>query len=146
MSFWGDLGRITPAHAGNSIKLEKGNHATEDHPRSCGEQVRICTITGHCMGSPPLMRGTATGKPLKERPEGITPAHAGNSDILHHQKCFTKDHPRSCGEQLAIDLIIFNPIGSPPLMRGTDVHFKPTVFNAGITPAHAGNRRICILL
>ena len=69
---------ITPAHAGNSFALHLHHFALQDHPRSCGEQLRA-GLTGETEpGSPPLMRGTVGCYLRGQDDVGITPAHAGN--------------------------------------------------------------------
>ena len=72
--------------------------------------------------------------------DGITPAHAGKSDE-HGRRCKqSKDHPRACGEKLALLLISPLTRGSPPRMRGKVPLSICHCFCAGITPAHAGKR------
>ena len=73
------VGRITPACAGNRVH---GIHAApmqEDHPRVCGEQPEDKPVETNKIGSPPRVRGTATGEYRSSPASGITPACAGNS-------------------------------------------------------------------
>ena len=50
--------RIIPAYAGNTDKtIEKLNNA-KDHPRVCGEHLKIYRRILMCIGSSPRMRGT----------------------------------------------------------------------------------------
>ena len=72
--------RITPAHAGNSVLQVLPDSGNEDHPRTCGEQVRYTLDQVRSLGSPPHMRGTDEASSASITPQGITPAHAGNSD------------------------------------------------------------------
>ena len=90
---------ITPAHAGNSILLLWPALMPKDHPRSCGEQKNFFMPSSSVQGSPPLMRGTVVREIGKEIPNGITPAHAGNSLFWPFPALSAEDHPRSCGEQ-----------------------------------------------
>ena len=74
--------RITPAYAG---KRNLGNHPPQiiqDHPRVCGEKIRLqlCNLPG--MGSPPRMRGKVISLFLIEVSRGITPAYAGKRFCL----------------------------------------------------------------
>ena len=69
---------ITPAHAGNRCLLHPSQGLAGDHPRTCGEQSNYNQNMEWIKGSPPHMRGTATGAPKKAHYHGITPAHAGN--------------------------------------------------------------------
>ena len=71
------------------------------------------------MGSPPLTRGTQTTNHLAYVQEGITPAHAGNTNYAYKKRSGKLDHPRSRGEH------IYN--------------IKTYIYPIGITPAHAGN-------
>ncbi len=111
--------RITPAHAGNSY-FDYGDLDIID-------------------GSPPHMRGTGLCIAWNDAERRITPAHAGNSP--HETKGYktTRDHPRTCGEQLPNSPSCFKRLGSPPHMRGTDSQFFVMPLHPGITPAHAGN-------
>mgnify|MGYP000766792172 FL=1 len=49
--------RITPADAGKTNRNANEAETVQDHPRGCGEN-RLCSLDfGHCIGSPPRMRG-----------------------------------------------------------------------------------------
>ena len=52
LRFW-----ITPAYAGKRIKLRKRHSICGDHPRVCGEKLRIVEVGRVKEGSPPRMRG-----------------------------------------------------------------------------------------
>ena len=71
---------------------------------------------------------------------GITPACAGKSfrPIWGVEK--TPDHPRMCGEKLALYNELNNHQGSPPHVRGKVECVIDTVGMRGITPACAGKR------
>ena len=55
------IGRITPAHAGNSISARHLTKPYQDHPRPCGEQDYAVDLSNNPLGSPPPMRGTVYG-------------------------------------------------------------------------------------
>ena len=131
--------RITPAHAGNSQFPPSRPLSCRDHPRSCGEQTYNITYLGLDQGSPPLMRGTVAEQLSSIDPLRITPAHAGNSGVCQGCLRIPRDHPRSCGEQPTVYTAEDYQIGSPPLMRGTDLSRGGDIMYTGITPAHAGN-------
>ena len=95
--------RITPAHAGNSISFATISFCKKDHPRTCGEQSRKWRYAVCIKGSPPHMRGTELYYQKKEKMEGITPAHAGNSFHVTYCSSVCRDHPRTCGEQLVLN-------------------------------------------
>ena len=135
-----NVGRITPAHAGNSVILRTPLHLKQDHPRTCGEQRLKTAAREIGVGSPPHMRGTALSNVFASHALGITPAHAGNRkpDFAHFLSI--RDHPRTCGEQKYFALECSPLLGSPPHMRGTDKYHQTSTQNGRITPAHAGNR------
>ena len=49
--------RITPAYAGKSIHICKMTKGKKDHPRLCGEKLRLSIMQVLKVGSPPPMRG-----------------------------------------------------------------------------------------
>ena len=72
--------------------------------------------------------------------ERITPACAGNRERYKVTHLRYGDHPRLRGEQIRAAILSGRDAGSPPLARGTVVHFRPAIGAVGITPACAGNR------
>ena len=92
--------RITPAHAGNRHPLISSSLQYWDHPRTCGEQSFRWHRKKSSAGSPPHMRGTAIFAAAFHNSTRITPAHAGNSAHANAFFGYSKDHPRTCGEQL----------------------------------------------
>ena len=50
---------ITPACAGNRTTWKDENGNTWDHPRVCGEQLKLIDEGAKPQGSPPRVRGTA---------------------------------------------------------------------------------------
>ena len=69
---------ITPACAGNSLRLRLYLAHRWDHPRLRGEQNRHHREQQQFLGSPPLARGTAYVTNFAMSRTGITPACAGN--------------------------------------------------------------------
>ena len=69
--------RITPAHAGKSSVRVSRRHGYQDHPRTCGEKWTFSETKLESRGSPPHMRGKASGAGFASVPLRITPAHAG---------------------------------------------------------------------
>ena len=51
---------ITPAHAGKRAKVSGFSCVYGDHPRPCGEKIRLSSSIAASAGSPPPMRGKAT--------------------------------------------------------------------------------------
>ena len=48
----------------------------------------------------------------------ITPAHAGKTTPVMPEAVTTADHPRACGENVAVVGTSADDAGSPPRMRG----------------------------
>ena len=69
--------RITPAHAGKRVGVASNKKLCEDHPRTCGEKKPNGHGRRPSAGSPPHMRGKASGGLPLRVAGGITPAHAG---------------------------------------------------------------------
>ena len=84
------------------------------------------------------MRGKHSSSRASGRPEGITPAHAGKTELRRPRDFDGRDHPRACGENY--QTIVFPPSwrGSPPRMRGKQSRKSRGRHSPGITPAHAG--------
>ena len=72
---------------------------------------------------------------------GITPAHAGNTQMVFRSVLPTKDHPRACGEYHNGWRYRRENQGSPPRMRGILSERLSDCRISGITPAHAGNTK-----
>ena len=118
-AFYQNFRGITPAHAGNTVKMLN---------------------TSSCVrGSPPHTRGIQDLDELKEWACGITPAHAGNTLGQRLSTCHAWDHPRTRGEYLGGQSRVQVVGGSPPHTRG--ILLRQLIYRAelGITPAHAGN-------
>ena len=77
---------------------------------------------------------------------GITPALAGNTQILDSFRLSLRDHPRTRWEYPVADTERVYEMGSPPHSRGIQAYVKSQVANKGITPALAGNTRYLHLL
>ena len=94
---------IIPAHAGNTVPVAAGVVPEGDHPRACGEHRHW--LGGACVveGSSPRMRGTLLLEAGRLWPDGIIPAHAGNTASMAKYGLPVRDHPRACGEHLSID-------------------------------------------
>ena len=71
--------RITPAYAGKRSTSKPKRSPQQDHPRLCGEKPVFTAAKRRCVGSPPPMRGKASGTFKSPFSSGITPAYAGKS-------------------------------------------------------------------
>ena len=116
-----EVDRITPARAGNSSTVSFGLSSGQDHPRACGEQPFIWTLSRWRRGSPPRVRGTGNHQVQGRQQRGITPARAGNSQSRPRYSAAGGDHPRACGEQFLPPCRYGRLLGSPPRVRGTAV-------------------------
>ena len=131
---------ITPACAGNSAEPPCCGIHIEDHPRVCGEQAKGQIGHKSTKGSPPRVRGTEGHSVMGKQVPRITPACAGNRRTARCPPEARKDHPRVCGEQLAMIRGASPTSGSPPRVRGTVSPLQRAQRHQGITPACAGNR------
>ena len=97
---WGspDRGRLIPAHAGKTGRLQAGIKPSRAHPRSRGENPRSATDSRQLNGSSPLTRGKR-GR-VRHRPDGqrLIPAHAGKTARGAVIQSWKPAHPRSRGE------------------------------------------------
>ena len=112
--------RITPAYAGKRVRGDVHVYVKKDHPRLCGEKLRLLYHRGEFLGSPPPMRGKGHHAHGVEWEQGITPAYAGKSMGYNQRRLGYGDHPRLCGEKSQTTLHDFAEKGSPPPMRGKD--------------------------
>ena len=132
--------RITPAHAGKSSFALAISVLYRDHPRPCGEKTARGSGKRSTSGSPPPMRGKVVSYMWCAMSFRITPAHAGKSTLMPLLYHFARDHPRPCGEKLAV-IVFASPVrGSPPPMRGKAICKIMRYTRVRITPAHAGKR------
>ena len=73
------LGRIIPAHAGQTFEKRVWAIGETDHPRACGANVRLVFVSNDCHGSSPRMRGKLRGCDIVRIHSRIIPAHAGQT-------------------------------------------------------------------
>ena len=129
---------ITPADAGKTVEHESWEANMQDHPRGCGENGIDSSKNVNMLGSPPRMRGKLDSQSHNHVPTRITPADAGKTLENRADGARAEDHPRGCGENTERNFDIWQPLGSPPRMRGK--HFYGFIANRAyrITPADAG--------
>ena len=138
----GSSARITPAHAGKRRQTSGPSAAPRDHPRVCGEKVHHRHRQRPYLGSPPRMRGKEHADEIHHLSPGITPACAGKRSCPLRIRSGHGDHPRACGEKEIEVCPAAAARGSPPRMRGKGGKLPGRVRPQGITPAHAGKRRL----
>ena len=110
-------------------------------PAYAGKSKRLAACAQTAEGSPPRMRGKVNGGIGRTEMFGITPAYAGKRTALQRQQSQSWDHPRVCGEKIAMLLGACPEAGSPPRMRGKEERLCAGEGKGGITPAYAGKRR-----
>ena len=130
--------RITPAYAGKREKGSLHHPPGQDHPRVCGEKLLVRAGNDLCKGSPPRMRGKVRVGCKAGEDSGITPAYAGKRQADEPSSHRHQDHPRVCGEKIAVRIINLHTVGSPPRMRGKGQVAGTDALPGGITPAYAG--------
>ena len=74
--------RITPARAGKSWRRCNWCGCGWDHPRACGEKLRMGFLRGLVPGSPPRVRGKGVSQRSPGTETGITPARAGKRALF----------------------------------------------------------------
>ena len=131
--------RIIPACAGNSSTPRSTARTMPDHPRVCGEQIMSSSFSTLSAGSSPRVRGTGSRRVLARRSGRIIPACAGNSPTSTTSSTTSPDHPRVCGEQIAMDINWMHFTGSSPRVRGTVSRLHRWLIGRRIIPACAGN-------
>ena len=136
------LCRITPAYAGKSRYRGIDTTENRDHPRLCGEKIRLMYEGLAPIGSPPPMRGKDFVNVGIICNWGITPAYAGKSVSFPRCPESDKDHPRLCGEKNPSRLLELRHMGSPPPMRGKANDTVNPPERIRITPAYAGKRKL----
>ena len=90
------------------------------------------------MGSSPLTRGKLMVGPFGLVWLGLIPAHAGKTRIDSAFTLLCRAHPRSRGENFALDGDEDNVRGSSPLTRGKPTWNDAQQLGVGLIPAHAG--------
>ena len=133
------VGRIIPAHAGNSAQTIGACLPQPDHPRACGELPPGWVTAEINVGSSPRMRGTHVPTIVIVGGHRIIPAHAGNSPMDARTGYQATDHPRACGELPTTPPMTLPAFGSSPRMRGTHASPRRDRGPLRIIPAHAGN-------
>ena len=84
------------------------------------------------------MRGKQFNNAATLNTSRITPACAGKTVSSETGSFFLRDHPRVCGENIALPLSDFQKAGSPPRVRGKLSGTLESIRPRRITPACAG--------
>ena len=129
---------LIPAHAGKTVCSSLALSCLPAHPRACGENCSGCRPRSGREGSSPRMRGKRF--PMSSVPplDRLIPAHAGKTPPPPGSSIPVAAHPRACGENRSMTIVIRPPAGSSPRMRGKLTAKSLTPFQSGLIPAHAG--------
>ena len=131
-----------PAYAGKRVRCSQQALPCTDHPRMCGEKRQDRLDYYVPQGSPPHVRGKAKGDELGLSQTRITPACAGKRAAHSFQAVPPWDHPRMCGEKVAMVTTAVSTPGSPPHVRGKASAHAHAHDQRGITPACAGKSKV----
>ena len=104
----------------------------------CGDHNDVRTESKNGTGSPPHVRGPLKYLQMILILIGITPACAGTT--YENKECEIElgDHPRMCGDHMALYFVLPIFKGSPPHVRGPQEEIENMKPDEGITPACAG--------
>ena len=111
------LGNI-PAYAGKTTTRQFRHHQAKEHPRVCGENLRLAYSVRVNGGTSPRMRGKLESKRFYSLRLRNIPAYAGKTDIDHDDALLRSEHPRVCGENSAASRRSPRKPGTSPRMRG----------------------------
>ena len=130
--------RLIPAHAGKTKSVIMTGVARAAHPRSRGENGGSARPALPSGGSSPLTRGKPDVACVVCNTERLIPAHAGKTARRMTPASRGRAHPRSRGENGAVNIDGHGGEGSSPLTRGkrpVRVQGRP---RRRLIPAHAG--------
>ena len=116
--------RIIPAYAGSTASARPRGPCAWDHPRVCGEHHHECRCVHACAGSSPRMRGARQEGGVMGFYGGIIPAYAGSTEAQHALADDGRDHPRVCGEHVAIRTFVCERLGIIPAYAGSTTPTK----------------------
>ena len=84
------------------------------------------------------MRGKRVAGPCSKRRSGNIPAYAGKTPVPEGIVSVAAEHPRVCGENLALELFQVLDGGTSPRMRGKPVLCSVGAVSTRNIPAYAG--------
>ena len=108
------------------------------HPRSRGENRHYRRAVARARGSSPLTRGKRRAERTQSALGRLIPAHAGKTRSVYCRVPSTRAHPRSRGENDAIQRGTLMYDGSSPLTRGKRGPGRDGDGRGRLIPAHAG--------
>ena len=129
---------LIPAHAGKTATFRSFGLGIWAHPRSRGENNTSATPHQLPCGSSPLTRRKPVARPSRPALMRLIPAHAGKTHGRIRISSRWAAHPRSRGENDAIQSKYADASGSSPLTRGKPPDKVGGGVGDGLIPAHAG--------
>ena len=111
------------------------------HPRSRGENHHLGVVPVIPSGSSPLTRGKPGAVNGRYRSGRLIPAHAGKTRGATGAAWPPAAHPRSRGENCAVESRVLADGGSSPLTRGKPERRGRWQRRHRLIPAHAGKTR-----
>ena len=142
ISLWILSEGIIPARAGSRLTSSQTPRSGRDHPRACGEQPHTVPTIATVSGSSPRVRGAVSPACTAGSWAGIIPNCAGSRERPSALPKSGWDHPRACGEQLAMLLPRLCMAESSPRVRGAGGVRVRSVVDIGIIPARAGSSMV----
>ena len=136
------LGRIIPARAGQTRRVQIIAVAAPDHPRACGANDTAGITSSATHGSSPRVRGKQADDIYSAYHARIIPARAGQTLSIASVICIYPDHPRACGANLTALIALLTSDGSSPRVRGKPVGRGEYDAIARIIPARAGQTTV----
>ena len=136
-----EIPRLIPAHAGKTQVPVRCKPNMWAHPRSRGENTQPGGGQWFGQGSSPLTRGKPDLQSICDALDRLIPAHAGKTSSRPCTRSACAAHPRSRGENSAVQPIDPKCVGSSPLTRGKRLHVAGLTIPHRLIPAHAGKTR-----
>ena len=136
--------RLIPAHAGKTVTVRELVSKERAHPRSRGENLAVDRFRERFEGSSPLTRGKRKRLPLDDLGTRLIPAHAGKTRSRPPCPASSQAHPRSRGENAALDKEGAGVEGSSPLTRGKLGIGPSSSVMRRLIPAHAGKTLVVV--
>ena len=135
----GEVARVIPAWAGNTISPPRSSMPATGHPRVGGEHGLSRGAQQPGGGSSPRGRGTPGGAVGVEADHRVIPAWAGNTRQSSRGRRCRSGHPRVGGEHYVLIGYSSSLDGSSPRGRGTLTWPAPVRQGGRVIPAWAGN-------
>ena len=129
---------LIPAYAGKTPLINKSIDYSQAHPRVCGENDSNQNPRKTVRGSSPRMRGKRTPFGVVGSGAGLIPAYAGKTNPRNAALVASEAHPRVCGENAGMHLVVTASEGSSPRMRGKRENMLCEHRCARLIPAYAG--------